>query len=1542
MRFYSKSFVTISIAAMAMVTVCASIHVHGSRREPVTKVRIEFVQTRGLHQQVTDTIKNYEELLAYPPKPEPATARERLVAITSVVKKLDTSDIKIEGAVVDLTNQVLVSIADYKAIDGKISEAQSASDGKKKEVDESQTRLDGVTDTASESYKSQKIAHDKLVADKTKLDGNLDSFKKQKEDGKIGNEQLTKDLASLQQNFFTKKLEATASAENCVLHLRTKKVIDDIKSLLTEQAKFAKAIGTYPATPNYELASNSDVADYLRTASVNLDEYVSPLTFIMDLRSFEQFAFNGDRSVATVYKELTDAVKESIKSITASYVASECLANKYLPVQTEAIKGRLKVAKNSEVVDLTVVNREGRTLDACVSSLNKSFVEAVKCATPNFSYALPSSLEAFQNQLISLEDWLEGASDDTIVDQVRLFYYPNPMAIANSLRPREDFILLNPNSISADKVASQKKNELRKLEADIFVTSAERNELQSRLLTLRDTITKLNKETANKDKEIARYTSRLASNSDEDKKISDQIKGIDGKLTSSTEAQKAELNKQKKLLTDRQEALAKSTSETTKKKTAAEIEKTKLDNQATALTTEKDDAPSKIENAESALLEKSKALNVIRLGMPGLASDEAEAFGGYVQNEPIYLAPGFRDAGSAARGVRLVIFPRSKVIVLRGPKRNVTMVKDMIALFDRPTPQARITLHTLQVNGQDPQAMANAMANITGALRDAKASMGIVQDTLRNAITAEVGRCERASRLYDSHQKTGPSVGVVDRSRDYGGYHRAQVYSAEVQATLGVSGLDRDAWRINRTLVELEELSALIADAATELKSAQQYFKGSKTEDRNVQAANQKAAKFAFARFRLVATRAAYLATVVQRRANSDQVIAAYLDNFFNVKPEGKAFKRVFSEAYEVVRGHHDDPDSVCDELVRAYNCDANFQKCSDKECKCAGVGRKGTKCTCKSSDCPCKHVEPKLHTVPDGDIEVLTMRLHNSIQSLYTYLISGTEVKKVSNCRSNRYLCSLTVPDPAKVTTLGEMLFVMSLVSKDSRERILHDFAEQLYYDAKLNHDIAGVKDPANEANKQIFDFAVATIRQFGNQAHNEPEFADAKKFAPYPLFPRSVFGANPFSGAGADSSWMQGGVLVGSGILANDEVSSNQLEILYGLRAKIRRNLASELRRTAYYIGNKIRGKAEPIPSEELEIIKFAKGLVHYRADMTSVAEPGPDDATRLNRLADRLEESESLSTATPRVAAADQMIKRFMETFETDFDKFFVEPMLTRVRAATSVRGISFGGYERKSILASNRLLARVEVTGSANVQVGDEQNVVGESAALLSILKSLAPTQKPTVDESSNNSAAKALIDGAATSAVMKNNKLGFGTFGALLSSLLDMPKEDRGEIYSIGTGGSFKVNPIFNPSGQGITFRLDYAQATNIQEPNGTTQLQSARIDRHTVNTEVQISNLDISEISSFENNYMLGRAEKTSGGLPILRDIFPTVPLIGWFTRSPRINPVRQSSLIFAQTAMYPTVGDIMDLLVENPTGGQFRTSGASDFNRPKDSDGGK
>lgn len=74
--------------------------------------------------------------------------------------------------------------------------------------------------------------------------------------------------------------------------------------------------------------------------------------------------------------------------------------------------------------------------------------------------------------------------------------------------------------------------------------------------------------------------------------------------------------------------------------------------------------------------------------------------------------------------------------------------------------------------------------------------------------------------------------------------------------------------------------------------------------------------------------------------------------------------------------------------------------------------------------------------------------------------------------------------------------------------------------------------------------------------------------------------------------------------------------------------------------------------------------------------------------------------------------------------------------------------------------------------------------------------------------------------------------------AVLSGLQKLPREAPPEIYALTTGNKFEVTPIFDPSGQALRFKFDFVSTAQLREPNGSTNPQFPRIERHSVNTEV--------------------------------------------------------------------------------------------------------
>ena len=257
-------------------------------------------------------------------------------------------------------------------------------------------------------------------------------------------------------------------------------------------------------------------------------------------------------------------------------------------------------------------------------------------------------------------------------------------------------------------------------------------------------------------------------------------------------------------------------------------------------------------------------------------------------------------------------------------------------------------------------------------------------------------------------------------------------------------------------------------------------------------------------------------------------------------------------------------------------------------------------------------------------------------------------------------------------------------------------------------------------------------------------------------------------------------------------------------------------------------------------------------------------------------------NLRPSPARVAAADGMLDIYTKAFEDDIDREFVRPMLANLRARLKKSGIGFGVIQRTSMLATNRLMARVDPRATAELSVGQETN-------LLQGLQSIAQI----------------------TLAAQTGNVL-----GGLSQLRASANEKDAAEIYGITSGSAFQVTPIFDPTGQALRFKFDFVDTTLVREPRGTVNPRLPRIERHTVNTEVQLANMEIREVSRFESDSKIGLPTTYWGGLPLLKDLpgVRPIPLIGWFVRRKGSNAIAQRSLIFAQTTMSPTIGDILNL----------------------------
>ena len=499
-------------------------------------------------------------------------------------------------------------------------------------------------------------------------------------------------------------------------------------------------------------------------------------------------------------------------------------------------------------------------------------------------------------------------------------------------------------------------------------------------------------------------------------------------------------------------------------------------------------------------------------------------------------------------------------------------------------------------------------------------------------------------------------------------------------------------------------------------------------------------------------------------------------------------------------------------------------------------------------------------------------------------------------------------LPDPAATTTLGETLMIFGLARRVYQEEILRDFTERLQQEVMLGK----LEPEPNYASGRERRYLYPRDGQWFTSLRAALGLANGGPYPPAnalsPLQLEIVRALERVTYEQSSKMLIETIKNLESNVMEQTKLDIELDELNLKRNEYREKRLFSEeklLAQRAESLGvrwSSLRNESNKLFDEALpnlnwlaveagiDIIDSVLQADYFRSASERDGQQANKDSLAavkefFGRLRPRVEQLKNLSSPTitnARVAAADEMLKRLIIATEDDLDRQFVQPMLNSLRADLVKDGIGVGILQRTTMLATNRLVARVDPSATAQLEVGNTTDVLDASAQLAQIY-------------------------------------LAAQTAGAtgLLGALNKQPKEKKPEFYGITSGAKFEVTPIIDPSGQALRFKFDYSLQNQVREPDGTLNPQLPRVRRHTVNTEVQLSNLEIRNISQFDTNYKLGLPKKYSGGIPILNDIpgIKEIPLIGWFKRQGRQNAEIQQTVILAQTTIYPTIGDITGLL---------------------------
>ncbi|MFO0906725.1 MAG: hypothetical protein U0939_27215, partial [Pirellulales bacterium] len=316
-------------------------------------------------------------------------------------------------------------------------------------------------------------------------------------------------------------------------------------------------------------------------------------------------------------------------------------------------------------------------------------------------------------------------------------------------------------------------------------------------------------------------------------------------------------------------------------------------------------------------------------------------------------------------------------------------------------------------------------------------------------------------------------------------------------------------------------------------------------------------------------------------------------------------------------------------------------------------------------------------------------------------------------------------------------------------------------------------------------------------------------------------------------------------------------------------------------------------------------------------------------LDMLIDETEDKyiELLEGTRAHTANIDNYIKRLTTALDDDFNAQFYNPAFRLVRESSAKRyyNVQFGQIETTSILANNRAFAKVSPAASMEFDLPHRDILISEaidgamavyrdvgalandpSFLAMAKLKAGQSAATPAPGSTGGFSVVRNVVPGLAgdtTEQVIAQNANGGQQFGSNLENLIPDPA-----IYKFETGTGYEIRPVIQPDGQAVVFGFQYLYTTQIREPVRADEKHLGRIKRHYIDTDVQLSNFELREVS----RYLIAlKASRTSKGVPLLEDI----PIAGaLFRPAPSDESSLQQNVVLAQATIFPTLFDLMGL----------------------------
>jgi hypothetical protein len=323
-------------------------------------------------------------------------------------------------------------------------------------------------------------------------------------------------------------------------------------------------------------------------------------------------------------------------------------------------------------------------------------------------------------------------------------------------------------------------------------------------------------------------------------------------------------------------------------------------------------------------------------------------------------------------------------------------------------------------------------------------------------------------------------------------------------------------------------------------------------------------------------------------------------------------------------------------------------------------------------------------------------------------------------------------------------------------------------------------------------------------------------------------------------------------------------------------------------------------------------------------------PLDAKKLlDMLIDDIEDKyiELLEGTRSHTANIDGYVKAIATALDDDFNTQFYYPAFAEIRKSSTYWDVTLGQVETTNILTNNRMFAKVEPQATMEFDLPKRDILINEAmngalamtkdfGALvadpnflaLTKLKSGQPTASPAQGFGGGASTVRNVLPGLPRSndeQPLSQAPAGDREFGSAMEALIPDPA-----IYKFETGTGFEIRPVIQPDGQSVVFHLDYMYTTNIREPVRADEKHLGRVKRHFIDTEVQLGNYELREVSRYT---VALKAARTSRGVPLFEDI-PGLGIL--FRPLPSASSSLQQNVILAQSTIFPTLFDLMGLRI--------------------------